>query len=344
MPRLVLELTNRCNLRCRHCFDQRHAATGELSLDVIDRVLTDARACGIDHVSFTGGEPTLHRSFEDILGRCADANCGFSLVTNGSTFPRWYPRFLAYRSRFDGATFSLDGAREATHDRLRGSGSYRQVMKAASICFFTGLGFTLNTVVTAENRDEVGEMVALAAALGSRGVRFGFLMPGHGVERDALDLPPQERRQVEAAIRQIQRDAPITVDMAPGYFSESPFFPCGPLADHEFNVDWRGNLTLCCQLSGFWGDRPQAPDFVANLHDVTLPEALARFRHRVSTYLADKRARVVAGQFTELDHFPCRYCVSYLDAQPSFVPVYRRPVTNPGETSDYPRPAAPTAS
>jgi hypothetical protein len=102
-------------------------------------------------------------------------------------------------------------------------------------------------------------------------------------------------------------------------------------------------MTLCCQLSGFWGDRPQAPDRVASLLDVTLPEALARFRRRVTTYLADKRARVAAGQFTELDHFPCRYCVSYLDAEPSFIPILRRPAANPGETSDYPRSASPTA-
>jgi MoaA/NifB/PqqE/SkfB family radical SAM enzyme len=335
MSRLVVELTNRCNLRCRHCFDQRHAATGELPLGIIEKLLADARACGITRVSFTGGEPTLHRHFDEIVRRCADATCRFSLVTNGSTFPRLYSRFLTHRDWFDGVTFSLDGAREATHDRLRGVGSYRQVMRAASICHFTGLGFTLNMVVTAENRDEICEMVDVAAALGSRGVRFGFLMPGHGVEREALELPPEERLVVEAVIRQVQQSAPIAVDMAPGYFSESPFFPCGPLEEHEFNVDWRGNMTLCCHLSGFWGDRPASPDKVANLHDMTLPEALSRFRQRVSTYLSDKRARVDAGQFADLDHFPCRYCVGYLDDQPSVVLVHRRPVTNRGEISDH---------
>ena len=335
MSRLVLELTNRCNLRCRHCFDERHAATGELSLDVIDKVLTDARACGIARVSFTGGEPTLYRHFEKILQRCAETECRFSLVTNGSTFPRVYPQFLTHRAWFDGVTFSLDGAREATHDRLRGKGSYRQVMRAASICHFTDLGFTFNMVVTAENRGEIGELVDVAAALGSRGVQFGFLMPGRGVECDALDLAPHQRLEVEATIRDVQRRAPIPVAMAPGYFSESPFFACGPLEEHEFNVDWRGNMTLCCQLSGFWGERPDTPDRVASLHELSLAEALSRFRRRVSTYLADKRARVAAGQFAELDHFPCRYCVGYLDEQPSFVPVQRRPATNQGGIHDH---------
>ena len=90
MRRIVMELTDRCNLRCRHCFQQRHAGSGDLSLAIIERVLRDATACGVNHVSFTGGEPTLHRHFVRILDRCVEANCSFSFVSNGSTFRRVY--------------------------------------------------------------------------------------------------------------------------------------------------------------------------------------------------------------------------------------------------------------
>ena len=34
MTRLVIELTNRCNLRCQHCFAERHATTGDLPLTI----------------------------------------------------------------------------------------------------------------------------------------------------------------------------------------------------------------------------------------------------------------------------------------------------------------------
>ncbi len=61
----------------------------------------------------------------------------------------------------------MDGAREETHDRLRGKGSYRRVMRAASICVVKELPFTLNMVLTAQNRNEIGEMVVLAEQLGS---------------------------------------------------------------------------------------------------------------------------------------------------------------------------------
>ena len=311
MARIILELTNRCNLRCRHCFDERHAATGDLPLQILETVLRDGAACGIDHLCFSGGEPTLHRQFETIVNRTCEAHYSFSFVTNGLNFQRMCPILLQNRDWFRGVTFSLDGACEATHDRLRGAGSFRQVMRAASLCFFKGLPFTFNMVLTAENRGEVGEMVHLGARLGSRGVRFGHLMFTPDTASRGLDLSPAERREVEQRIWELAKDAPVFVTMAPGYFSESPFFPCAPLELEEYNVDYRGNLTLCCHLSGYTG--ANAPDdVIGNLHEVSLVEACRCFRERVEIYLADKRDRVREGAFGELDHFPCWYCVKYL--------------------------------
>ena len=312
MPHLVIELTNRCNLRCQHCFAERHAATGELPLAILEKVLREGHACGLDEVSFTGGEPTLHRQFEDIVRQVCGARYAFGFVSNGVNFSQIYPLLLRSRPWFKGVTFSLDGAREATHDRLRGRGSFRQVMRAASISVVKELPFTLNMVLTAQNRPEVAEMVALAGRLGSRGVRFGYLMPTPETARRQLDLSPTERRQVEADIRALRKHAAVPVGMAPGYYSESPFFPCSPLELEEYNLDHRGNLTLCCQLSGYEGGTP-GTDVVGNLHDMSLAEAVGRFRQRVSTYLADKRDTIRRGAFGELDHFPCWYCVKYLD-------------------------------
>jgi MoaA/NifB/PqqE/SkfB family radical SAM enzyme len=311
MARLVIELTNRCNLRCLHCFTERHAATGDLPLPILDKALHEGKGCGIDHLAFTGGEPTIHRQFGEIIRRVCEAAYTFSLVSNGSNFAQMAPLLQQYRHWFAGVTFSLDGAQEATHDRLRGTGSYRRVMRAASLCVFNDLPFTLNMVLTAQNRGEVEAMVRLATRLGSRGVRFGHLMPTAETALQGLDLDPHERQETEAVIWRLQQQAPI-VGMAPGYFSAAPFFPCGPLELEEFNLDYQGNLTLCCHLSGYSGAN-DATDVLGNLRDISLAEACARFRQRVAVYLAEKQARLERGAFGALDHFPCWYCVKYLN-------------------------------
>lgn len=311
MARIVIELTNRCNLGCGHCFEERHAATGDLPLEILEKVLRDGKNCGIEQLSFTGGEPTIHRRFKEIIDRVSQAGYRFSFVSNGVSFPRIYPLLLKHRSWFLGVTFSLDGALEETHDRLRGKGSYRHVMRAISICVFKELPFTLNMVLTGENWKQIGEMVALAERLGSHGVRFGQLMPTQETALRKLDLTPEERREVEAEIWRLKKNASVPVGMAPGYFSESPLFPCGPLELEEYNLDYNGNLTLCCQLSGHSGANYSA-DVIGNIKEISLMEACERFRERVAGYLADKQDKINSGALSELDHFPCWYCLKYL--------------------------------
>jgi MoaA/NifB/PqqE/SkfB family radical SAM enzyme len=311
LARIVIELTNRCNLSCGHCFDERHAATGDLPLEILEQVLREGKGCGIEQVSFTGGEPTIHRRFEEIINLVSQAGYPFSFVSNGASFPRIYRLLVEHRSWFLGVTFSLDGAREKTHDRLRGKGSYRSVMRAISICAYKELPFSLNMVLTAENRNEIAAMVGLAERLGSHGVRFGHLMPTSETALRKLDLTPEERREVEAEIWQFKKRASIPIGMAPGYFSESPFFPCGPLELEEYNLDYNGNLTLCCQLSGHSG-AGFGTDVIGNLNEMTLAQACERFHRRVGIYLADKRDKITGGQFDKLDHFPCWYCLKYL--------------------------------
>lgn len=276
MARLVIELTNRCNLSCGHCFEERHAATGDLTFEILEKVCGEGKSCGIDQLSFTGGEPTIHRQFEEIIHRVSQAGYLFSFVSNGITFPKIYSLLLNRRSSFLGVTFSLDGAHETTHDRPRGKGSYRRVMRAISICVAKGLPFTLNMVLTAQNRNEVKEMVRLAWQLGSAGVRFGHLMPSPETALRKLDLSPQERREVESVIWRLRETAVIPVGMAPGYFSELALFPCGPLQLEEYNLDYRGNLTLCCQLSGHSGQNNHS-EVLGNLNELSLTEAVGDF-------------------------------------------------------------------
>jgi MoaA/NifB/PqqE/SkfB family radical SAM enzyme len=311
MARLVVELTNRCNLHCQHCYEERHAATGDLSLEILEQVLQEGKSCGIDHLAFTGGEPTIHRQFAEIIARVGAAGYTFSFVSNGVNFPQIYPLLHRHRQWLKGVTFSLDGAREQTHDWQRGQGSYRRVLRAISICTVKEIPFNLNITLTARNRHEVAGMVRLAERLGSHRLRFGHLMPTPETALRQLDLSPHERREVEEEIWSLRKSVAVRVGMAAGYFSDSPFFSCSPLALQEFNLDYRGNLTLCCNLSGY-AEAPSTTDVIGNLREMTLAEGCARFRQRVERYVADKRIQAERGALSALDHFPCWYCVKYL--------------------------------
>ena len=71
--RLTVELTNVCNLHCSYCLRDEealyHNPANFLAVDLFARAATSARdLMAIEHVMFTGGEPTLHPRFGEPAG------------------------------------------------------------------------------------------------------------------------------------------------------------------------------------------------------------------------------------------------------------------------------------
>jgi MoaA/NifB/PqqE/SkfB family radical SAM enzyme len=309
MTRIVIELTNRCNLSCRHCLPGRHGGRNDLPLSILRKVMADARANGFDEISFTGGDPTVYPHFPEALRLTYEAGYRFGFVTNGQNFLTVYSHFLPYRQRLDAITFSLDGATQESHDRLRGAGSFRKAMQAISVCVIEELPFTLNMVVTAHNRWEMAQMAELATKLGSHGLRFGHLMPSPLTTHQGFDLSPWERKVVEAEIGELRRQYPIPIAMAPGYYT-TELFPCAPLRLQEFNIDCHGHLTKCCHLSGHGSGVGQG-DVIGNLNDMGFTEAYRQLVQENEQFRRAKREHLTDGTFQDSDFFPCWYCSLY---------------------------------
>jgi MoaA/NifB/PqqE/SkfB family radical SAM enzyme len=67
---LWLELTNRCNLRCVHCYTESHPLSGDrdiLTTDDYERLMREAYDLGCRKTQFIGGEPQLNRDFQKLL-------------------------------------------------------------------------------------------------------------------------------------------------------------------------------------------------------------------------------------------------------------------------------------
>ena len=306
MGRIVIELTNRCNLRCRHCYEGRHGGNAELSLTVLDNILRDAKQHGFDELAFTGGEPTIHRQFFDVIEHSTQRGYRFGFVSNGWNFPKIHQRLLPFKDQLTSITFSLDGATEVTHDNLRGKGSFRRLLKAMSVCVAKDIPFSINTVVTTLNCDQLDELVALAIPLGSQGVRFGHYIESGHEDSVGLRLTDDLRRRIEADIWQLRDEAPIPVAMAPGYATDE-LFPCAPLNMEEINIDWQGNIGKCCHLSGF-GETSPASDIAGNLNDIGFAEAMNRLKRENDAFRGQKAIDQQSREFTDTDFSPCEYC------------------------------------
>ncbi|MCP4987827.1 MAG: hypothetical protein GY928_17770 [Colwellia sp.] len=104
-----------------------------------------------------------------------------------------------------------------------------------SVCVVNNIPFTLNTVITSLNCCEIKEMAELAMKLGSRGLRFGHLIPTPLNTGNGLNLSSLERRKIEGLVGELQKDFQMPIVMAPGYYT-TELFPCAPLMMEELIV------------------------------------------------------------------------------------------------------------
>ena len=167
-----LELTQRCNIRCTHCYNfdrggARPPAGPELSFDEIRALLDDLRAAGTLFVALTGGEAMMHPRFWDILDETAARHFAVYLLSNGTLLTEEAcTRLSGYPNLWD-VSLSLYGARAETHDAVtRVPGSFRRTVDGARRLQARGITVALKFVVMKGNAAEAADMLALAERMG----------------------------------------------------------------------------------------------------------------------------------------------------------------------------------
>lgn len=308
MKTVIIELTDHCNLSCRHCFSKRHNASGFIQKEVVAEVLNGARDSGFEHISFTGGEPTLHPHFGEILELTFLAGYRFGIVSNGWNFSSIHALLLPFKESLTSITFSLDGASETTHDYLRGKGSFLRLIKAFEICNSHDMPFTINTVLTARNIQEISHLANMVMKCGGNGLRFGHLLPAPRSVEENLVLASHQQKKVEAAIDELANNLSMPVVLAPGHYT-TDLIPCAALKMQEVNVNWQGSVTFCCHLSGQFSENGN--DEIGNLPKMNFSKALELVNETSKNFLKTKISCYAKGLLKESDYFPCSYCTEY---------------------------------
>lgn len=174
----LLEVTSRCNLRCRFCFADGGSADTQPGMDELKSAVDDIlRQCGKVLLQLSGGEPTLRDDLPELVAYAKKAGCSYvQLNTNGIRLAEdpEYAGKLA-DSGLDIVFLQFDGTREDIYTFLRGKPLLEKKLEAIKVCSQLRIGVTLvPTVVRGVNTDDLGNIVKLAAELSPavRGVHF----------------------------------------------------------------------------------------------------------------------------------------------------------------------------
>jgi radical SAM protein with 4Fe4S-binding SPASM domain len=257
----TLELTRRCNNRCRHCYNNLPAndpaaLASEMGTAEVCRLLEEFAAAGCVWLLLTGGEVLLRPDFHGIYD-CAKANGLLAtLFTNATLVTADLADRLA-RSRPFSIEVTLYGATRATYEAVTGvPGSFGRCLRGIAHLKERGLPLKLKSTVLTVNRHEIWEMKRFAEE--DLGMPFRFdallnprcdsspspllvrLIPEEVV---ALDLADPGR---EAALRDLAACGGFPATAANG---RNELYVCGGGA-HSFAIDPYGRMRLCALSPG----------------------------------------------------------------------------------------------
>ena len=116
----VMEITNRCNLRCPHCASNSGVSRpDEMVLDEIIHVIRDLKSLGCRVLTLLGGELILRPDWFDVAQAVKAAGIELQLVTNGILVDdKVRKKFHALDPETVGV--SVDGSTPASYRAIRG--------------------------------------------------------------------------------------------------------------------------------------------------------------------------------------------------------------------------------
>jgi MoaA/NifB/PqqE/SkfB family radical SAM enzyme len=314
---IVFHVTDRCQLNCKHCLRDPEKNAHDIDLGLIERVLDQAKTVyGCDHVGLTGGEPTLHPRFDGIVEAIVNRGMTFHMVTNGIRFDARVVRLLdadpRAREALTAVDFSLDGADEAVHDRVRGEGSYRDVMKAVSLSKVRQIPFVLQMAINAYNEHQIESFALAGAALGAKRISFGMTTPTGTYLDEEMFLPRSAWRRIQDRIHRLAEAMTVPITTAEGFHQPRPFHECEPFRSEIIHVDYRGYMNLCCMHAGIAGEAGRS-DSIADMNAVSLADGHRRMLDLVQEFRLAKLEAMTKGAIEGWDYFPCNYCLKHFE-------------------------------
>ena len=175
-PRMLyFQITRNCNLECPACFIKAERGGAHVPTPAIMDIAEFMGENGLIEVRLTGGEPTTHPDFLDILHRFRQAGVYVSVATNGIVNKKTLEALCEENNLY--VICSVDGNRE-THNRYR-PGTFDKIISNLKYIKEKNpsIRIRLTTVLTKENRGQMYELGEICTSVGAESITIIPLRP-----------------------------------------------------------------------------------------------------------------------------------------------------------------------
>jgi radical SAM protein with 4Fe4S-binding SPASM domain len=155
---LEFQLTDRCNLRCRHCYIGE-GSHQDLPCEAIPAILKEFERIQGLRLLLSGGEPLVHPRFWEINEVLREYAFRSIMLSNGVLITHDIAKRLAVHE----VQVSLDGMR-AGHEAIRGEGTFTKTLSAIDCLQDAGIQVSIATMIHQANLTEFESLAALMQA------------------------------------------------------------------------------------------------------------------------------------------------------------------------------------
>jgi MoaA/NifB/PqqE/SkfB family radical SAM enzyme len=189
---IYLYITEKCQLRCGHCYMGDRLARGQsMSVDDAKRTIRYSRSLGGEYITFLGGEPTLHKGLPDLVDYAVDQGYSQVMINSNGLLDKRIEKIAPHKLHY--ISFSVDGATAKTHNTVRGEGTYEKTIPCVRKTVEQGYAVRLICTISQVNIHEAEALLNLADEIGISMVNFHvFSEEGLGIGKDHWSLTPQE--------------------------------------------------------------------------------------------------------------------------------------------------------
>lgn len=195
---LQLELTSKCNLFCKHCYNRsgqnqsNDFVTPDRWIDFCEKLVIGG---GILQATISGGEPLLlGEKLWNIFDILHDDGTVFNLISNGYLFDEKIIEKVQ-KYRFYWIQISIDNFKPELHDKFRGiEGSWTKAATAAYKIALSGIPVRIASTITPQDLENLEAFVQMAINLGASYYVIGEVMPsGRAFDNPTIMLSKDER-------------------------------------------------------------------------------------------------------------------------------------------------------
>ena len=205
--------TNRCNLNCKHCYqDAGDPKSKELSTEEAKSMIDGIRRAGFKVMIFSGGEPLMRPDIFELVSYAREQGLRPVFGTNGTLLTRE----TVDRLKSAGASamgISLDSLDPEKHNRFRGGEeAYQHTLQGMENCRRASLAFQIHVTVMDWNKEEILDIIDFGVKMGAMAVYVFFLIPvgrGRLMENHAVEVDAYE--EILKKIMLKQKEVPITI-------------------------------------------------------------------------------------------------------------------------------------